>query len=115
MSMDGARDRIHDVVRSWDGVTTHSHRFGGTEWRYGRREIGHIHGDSLVDIPFPRGIRDDLVATGRARPHHWLPHSGWVSVPLNDDADLGWAVVLLRRSLDLAVEQARRRGARRVA
>ena len=36
--------------------------------KVGRREIGHIHGDSLVDIPFPKKIRDEIVAAGQAEP-----------------------------------------------
>ena len=38
----------------------------------GKRELGHIHGDRLVDIPFPKPIRDELVNTGQAEPHHIL-------------------------------------------
>jgi hypothetical protein len=48
----------------------------------GHREIGHVHGDSLVDIPFPLHVRDELVKGGAAEPHHVLPKSGWVSVYL---------------------------------
>ncbi len=42
-----------------------------------------MHGDHLVDIPFPKIVRDELVACGRAVPHHILPQSGWVSIHLN--------------------------------
>jgi Family of unknown function (DUF5519) len=35
-------------------------------------------GDALVDLPFPCKVRDELVATGRARPQHVLPETGWV-------------------------------------
>lgn len=30
----------------------------------------------------PRRIRDELLRDGRARPHHFLPDSGWVSFPI---------------------------------
>jgi hypothetical protein len=73
--------KVAQVVASWDGVTTHPHRFGGTEFRLGRRELGHLHGDRLADLPFPKRVHDELIADGRARPHHWLPDSGWVSAP----------------------------------
>lgn len=36
------------------GITSQPYRFGGTEYNVGRPEIGHVHGDSLVDIPFPK-------------------------------------------------------------
>jgi hypothetical protein len=76
--------RLEEELTSWDGVTAHTHRFGGVEFRLGRRELGHLHGDRFADLPFPRRIRDDLIAQSRARPHHLLPETGWVTVPLDD-------------------------------
>ena len=49
MTIAGARERIHASVTSWVGVEAHPHRFGGTEYVIGKREIGHIHGDRMVD------------------------------------------------------------------
>jgi Family of unknown function (DUF5519) len=92
-------------------VTASPHRYGGIEFRLGRREIGHIHRDALVDIPFPRAVRDALVAAGEAEPHHILPHSGWVSIFLQSDADVERAIRLLRHSFDLAAELASKRRA----
>ncbi len=66
MAIPGARQKIHEAVlswprwiggsalidlmekfiqRGWPGVTAHPHRFGGMEYRLGKRELGHIHGD----------------------------------------------------------------------
>jgi Luciferase len=64
---------------AWRASSAAPPRFGGTEFRLGKRELGHLHGDALVDLPFPRKVRDELVAKGRARPHHVRPASGWVS------------------------------------
>lgn len=111
MAIAGARQRIHDVVLTWPGVDAGPHRFGGTEYRLGRRELGHIHGDHLVDIPFPIPVRDAVVAEGLAQPHHILPKSGWVSVYLRVAGDVERAVALLRRSFELAVEAHDRRAA----
>lgn len=105
---------IDDVVRGWPGVEADDHRFGGTEYRLGKREIGHIHDDmGLVDIPFPRRVRDELVAAGQAEPHHVLPDSGWVSKWLRTPEDVDEAIQLLERSYKLALDQAVRRAARR--
>lgn len=103
--MHGAREQIKQAVLAWEGVTTHAHRFGGAEYRVGRREIGHVHGDYLVDIPFPKKVRDEVVAAGRAEPHHILPDSGWVSFYLRQPADVEQAIRLLRQSFELAVKQ----------
>lgn len=105
MSVPGARITIHEAVTLWPGVTAGPHRFGGVEYRLGTREIGHLHGDHLVDIPFPRPVRDQVVADGRAAPHHILPDSGWVSRYLREPADVATALALLRLSYDLAVQK----------
>jgi Family of unknown function (DUF5519) len=104
-----ASERISAEVLSWPGVTTAPHRFGGVEFRLGRRELGHLHGDRLADLPFPRRVRDELVAEGRARPHHVLPDTGWVSVPISSDADAEGVIELFRLGYDRAVAQAGRR------
>lgn len=111
MSVVGASRRVSDLVRSWGSVEISQHRFGGLEFRLGRREIGHIHGDSLVDIPFPKAIRDEIVGAGEAEPHHILPDSGWVSVFLHSEEDLIRAMRLLERSFMLAVAKGKDREA----
>jgi hypothetical protein len=105
MTVRGAAPRIQTELLSWRHVEAHPHRFGGTEYRIGRRELGHIHGDHLVDIPFPTKVRDEVVSAGLAEPHHILPDSGWVSLYLREPADVDRAVALFRRSFDLAVKQ----------
>ena len=105
MSVRGAQMRITTEVISWAGVASHPHRFGGVEYVIGKREIGHIHGDHLVDIPFPRKVRDEIVATGRAHPHHILPETGWVSFYLRQEADVEHAITLLRESYEIAMKQ----------
>jgi Family of unknown function (DUF5519) len=94
--------QIETEVASWDGVTTHEHRFGGIEFRLGRREIGHLHGSRWADLPFHKGIRDMLVETGRAQPHHVLPHTGWVSKQIRTDADVAEVIELFRLSYERA-------------
>src|SRR3712207_3231382 len=73
-------ERIASEVASWEGVTAAPHRFGAIEFRYGRRGLGHVRGDRVADLRFPRRLRDELVAAGRAEPQHWVSDSGWVSL-----------------------------------
>jgi len=105
MAIRGASSQIVETLLKWDGMETHPHRFGGTEFRIGKREIGHIHGDHLVDIPFPKKIRDEIVAAGEASPHHILPETGWVSFYLKEDGDIERALALLKRSYEIALKQ----------
>jgi predicted DNA-binding protein (MmcQ/YjbR family) len=102
MSIKNANKRITEAVSSWGGVTLAPHRFGGTAFMLGKRELGHIHGDRLIDIPFPKPVRDELVTTGQAEPHHILPDSGWISLFLRTEVDIDQAIKLMRRSFDLA-------------
>ena len=94
---------IAAAVMAWPGVERFPHRFGGVEFRLGKRELGHLHGDALVDLPFPRTVRDELVAAGRARPHHVLPDSGWVSFWIESPGDVERAIALLRLAYDRAL------------
>ena len=109
MSVRGAQDSITKAVTSWAGVTVQPHRFSGVEYVIGKREIGHIHSDHLVDIPFPKKIRDEIVAAGRAQPHHILPKTGWVSFYLREQDDIDKAIALLHESYEIAQKQKSKR------
>jgi predicted DNA-binding protein (MmcQ/YjbR family) len=100
--MRDAKKRITEAVTSWGGITLALHRFGGTAFMLGKRELGHIHGDRLIDIPFPKPVRDELISSGQAEPHHILPESGWISFFLDTEADIDHAIDLMRTSFDLA-------------
>lgn len=110
------RDTIREEVLSWPGVTEQPHRFGGIEFLLSGRELGHLHGNRLADLPFTRVIRDQLVAAGRARRHHVLPESGWVTYDIHSEADVEGAIALFRLSYEGAVaaqqEHARRQEGR---
>lgn len=109
MGVQGAQKAITNAVRKWDGVEDQPHRFGGVEYVIGRREIGHIHGNFQLDIPFPKRVRDELLAAGQAEPHHILPDSGWITFYLRRGEDVTSGIELLKRSYDLAQKQKKRR------
>ena len=100
--MENISERIEQEVGSWDGVSVVEHRFGGVEFRLGRRELGHLHGARWADLRFHKGIRDMLVETGRAAPHHVLPDTGWVSKQIRTDADVAEVIELFRLSYERA-------------
>jgi predicted DNA-binding protein (MmcQ/YjbR family) len=105
MSVSNAQKRITETLLQWEGVSTAPHRFGGVEYRLRTRELGHIHGDHLVDIPFPKKVRDEIVKEALAEPHHILPETGWVSFYLRNEVDVQSAIELLRRSYEIALRQ----------
>ena len=85
-------------VSLWPGIKVHPHRFGGREFSLGRLEVGHAHNDGVVDIPFPRLLRDQLLAEGLVQEHHWVPDSGWSTYRVQSEADMAQALRLLRLS-----------------
>lgn len=111
MAVPGAGQRIQRELSRWEGIRSGPHRFGGVEFRLGTREIGHVHGDWLVDVPLPKRVRDELVASAEAEPHHVLPESGWVSVHLNAPSDVDRALGVLHQSFEIARQQRDRRAA----
>ncbi len=106
MSVIGAQAQITQEVTAWQGVQALPHRFGGTEYRLGeKREIGHIHGDHMVDIPFPTAVRQELVQSGKAQLHHLLPDSGWISFYIRQPEDVVQAIALFKLSYNIAQKQ----------
>ena len=93
-------ERIEREIASWPDVTVAPHRFGGREFRVGRRELGHLHGDRLADLPFPVRVREQLVKDGRAEPHHILPESGWVSRRIRGEDDVDAVIALFRMNYE---------------
>jgi hypothetical protein len=90
--------KVEDAVASWPGISVHPHRFGGREFRFANGEVGHVHDGGIVDIPFPRSVRDALLAEGLAEEHQWVPNSGWITFRVRSDKDVEHAVWLMRFS-----------------
>jgi len=90
--------RLEEEVSTWPNISIHPHRFGGREFRFGSAEVGHIHTGGIVDIPFPRSLRDALLKEGLAEEHRWVPNSGWITFHVRRDEDLKHALWLMRLS-----------------
>ena len=96
-------------VLKWPGVTSEPGRFGATSFRYGKREIGHIHHDRIADLPVTTEMREDILARDRARPHR-AGVKGYISYPLEDQEDVSVVLEILGRNYDRAKAAAERRG-----
>ena len=92
--------KLEDDVTGWPHISVHPHRLRGREFRFGSAEVGHIHAGGIVDIPFPRSVRDALLAEGLAEEHRWVPNSGWLTfrVRSRSEEDLRHAIWLMRLS-----------------
>jgi hypothetical protein len=96
MMMQTILDTITHEITSWPGMSAGSHRFGGVEYTLGGTEVGHIHGNGMVDIPFNSKLRDQLIAEGLAGPHHMLKDTGWITTFVRSEADVERALKLYR-------------------
>lgn len=106
------RSAIEREVSGWPGVSkkTDENGPGGvavTGYRFGGGQIGHVHHyeGGLADFSFPRGVRDDLLRSGKAIPHPAFPNSRTVvSHPLRSAEDLPGAIELFRMNYERAKE-----------
>jgi MFS family permease len=87
---------IVQKILEWPGVTTEPNRFGGIEFLVNKKEMGHLHGERLADLPFSIEIRENLVASGQALPHHIYPESGWVSYWIRNSEDIPAVINLFK-------------------
>ncbi|HYW40234.1 MAG TPA: luciferase family protein [Terriglobales bacterium] len=90
--------KLEKEVTTWSSISVHPHRFGGREFCLRSAEVGHVHTNGIVDIPFPRSIRDALLADDLAEEHHWVPNSGWITFRMRSAEDLSHALWLMRLS-----------------
>jgi Family of unknown function (DUF5519) len=90
--------KLEEEVSAWPHISIHQHRFGGMEFRFGDAEVGHVHTNGVVDIPFPRSVRDALLEDRLAEEHHWVPNSGWITFRIRSEQDFDHALWLMRLS-----------------
>jgi hypothetical protein len=98
---------LEGEISAWGNISVHSHRFGGREFLFGRAEVGHVHTNGILDIPFTRPIHDLLLAEGLAEQHRWVPNSGWITFRIRSEHDIAHALWLMRLSyMRYALKQA---------
>lgn len=91
-----AMEMLEEAMRSQPDVSVRIHRLGGMEFYHrDSKELGHLHGHGLLDARLKKEDATMWLAAGRAQPHHVLPHTGWVSLPIKSRADVPLALKLL--------------------
>lgn len=89
-------DRLENEVSAWPGITTQTHRYGGLQFNYNGKELGHIHSNSLLDMLLSRAHKHQLLQAGRISHHHIFKDTGWISFYVNTDDDMVYAISLLQ-------------------
>ncbi|MBA3328379.1 MAG: DUF5519 family protein [Solirubrobacterales bacterium] len=99
-----ASERITEEVTSWPGVEAQPGSRGAFAFTLGRREIGHLHGDRVLHIGFPKAVWHELHDAGRIDFHPVFPgRPGYASRSLETADHVRDAIELLRLNYDRAV------------
>ena len=99
--MDGNASALEREVLRWPSVSKEPGRFGATSFRYGKREIGHLHHDRIADLPVTAEMRERVLSEGRARPHR-AGVKGYVGHPLENEAGVAAVLEILNQNYDRA-------------
>jgi hypothetical protein len=107
-------ESIEREVLGWPGVNKDPGRSHVSVYRFGRRQIGHVHHDGVADLPFPRAVLDGLISDGLAEPHRG-GFPAVVSYRIRGPEDVPGAIDLFRMNYDRAKVAAEQREGRRGA
>ena len=94
-------EQIVEEVTSWPGVTAAGGDRGELSLRFGRRELGHLHGDRTAHFGFPKSVWHELKQEGRITDHPVFPgRPGFAARRIDDEADVLDVIALLRVNYD---------------
>jgi hypothetical protein len=95
--------RIIEQVHSWPGVEVAHGVRGELSIRFGRKELGHLHGDRIAHFGFPKPLWFELYEQGRIDYHPVFPGKpGWGQRWIDGDDDVREVIALLRLNYDRA-------------
>jgi Family of unknown function (DUF5519) len=94
-------EAITAEVTSWPGVEAGPGRRGEFAFRFGGREIGHLHGDHAAHFGFPKDVGAWLREQGRVGPHPVAPHKpAWAARRIEGPDDVRDVIALMRINYD---------------
>ena len=93
-------------VASWPGVTAGAGSRGEFAFKVGPREIGHLHGDHVAHLFFPKDVWAGLFEQGRIEHHSVFPDKiGPAARRIAGQADVDDVIALIRLNYDRVVER----------
>ena len=97
-------ERIKAEVTSWPGIEHGVGRRGEYSFRFGRREIGHLHGDHAAHFMLPKQLWSELHAAGRIDHHPVFPEKeGPGARAIQDEDDVDDVIAIMRLNYDRIV------------
>ncbi len=101
-----ASDTITEAVTAWPGVHAEQGSRGEFSFRVGVREIGHLHGDRVAHIGFPKTVWHELFDAGRIDYHPVFPGKpGYGSRSIAGEDDVRDVIAMLRLNYDRVVSR----------
>lgn len=94
-------DEIEKEVLQWSDTSTQTHKYGGLQFNYKGKELGHIHSNGLLDMPFSRKIKAELMTERRIQDHHSFKNTGWISFYMHTEDDAKYGLQLLKLAYKL--------------
>ncbi len=102
--MRSAGERITEEVLSWPGVEAGPGERGEFSFKFGRRELGHLHGDHSLHLGFPKAVWHELYDQGRIDYHPVFPdRPGYAARRIRTEEDVRDVIALLRLNYDRAI------------
>ena len=108
-----ASRRIADEVMSWFGVTSGIGTRGELSFKVGRREIGHLHGNTVAHFFFDKALWRDLREAERISIHPVFPdREGPAARRIHAEEDIDDVIRLMQLNYDEAISRLDRRAVR---
>jgi hypothetical protein len=96
--------QITDEVTSWPGIESGYGSRGEFAFKVGSREIGHLHGDHVAHLFFPKSTWHELRAEGRITEHPVFPGKpGPAARRIENDDDIEDILRMMRMNYDRVV------------
>jgi len=99
-----ASEQITEAVTAWPGVQAGTGSRGEFAFTAGRRQIGHLHGDHVLHLGFPKAVWHELCEAGRIDYHPVFPGKpGYAARRIESQDDVTDVIALLRLNYDRAI------------
>jgi hypothetical protein len=99
-------DDIEKEVLKRDNTTASTHKFGGLQFNYENKELGHIHSNGLLDMLLNRELKQQLMQqNNRVKDHHILKNTGWLSFYMETYGDKEFVLELFEMAYKVQMDK----------
>ncbi len=96
--------QIENEVLSWSKITMGENTFGGIDFLFDKKEIGHIHWNGDMDILFGKKLTAEFLEHNFVEEHKYVPNRA-ITYPVLSEENVPFAISLLRFSYLLKIKK----------